>query len=475
MADLMPRSGIARPTSSDPELLARERAAEEDRGSVARQLRLERRRLGLTLREVAARVSISTARLSAIEQNKQGLDVNLLVALSQSLGVTLDRLLPQVRADHLCVLRRAEADVRQHQPMKLVSRVTGATSGYHNRLRPLAGSFVGKHMEPLDIEIHPVPDDRLQFISHHHEEFFFVLQGEVECLLKTPEGLRREKLAPGDCMYFWSYLPHCIRSTSATPARSLHVLFSRDDAADSELFSNDTGVIFLLDAVHKSLSDRIAAQMVALRRARAMSISEFARALGTSPRRLSGIEKGQKPVSVQFLLEVCHRCGKPVEHFFPGSVAPRPYSAIWRSRDLRRHGGPPDVIDRTPTPPCVTAASLLTLMSGMAGQGMVPTLVKLRDGNGSPRITRHSGQEFIFVLKGTVKLTTMDRDRLRVETLAPGDACFIDATCPHAFEQARLSPYEQGPAEAIIVSCQPGWDGIENSQSMIDKGTKMNG
>ncbi len=311
----MLKSGsVQRPYPSEalPGALDRSAADAEDR-YVAGRLRTERHRRGLTLRELASRVSISTARLSAIEHNKQTLGVDLLLALAHALDVSLERLVPRERAAQLCIVRRLEAGSRQYQPMKLVNRVSGAATGYHNRLRPLADAFVGKRMAPLEIEIHPIPDDRLQFISHHHEEFLFVLRGEVECLLKTPDGPRREELASADCMYFWSYLPHCIRSIGREPARSLHLLFSRDEAADAELSGNEDGTIYLLDAVHKTLSDRIAAQMVALRRTRAMSIAHFANLLGTSPRRLSEIERGQKPVSVQFLLNVCHRCGKPLE------------------------------------------------------------------------------------------------------------------------------------------------------------------
>lgn len=422
-------------------------AADADHRSIAERLRAERHGRGLTLRELASRVSISTARLSAIEQSKQTLRVDLLLALAGALDVPLEHLLPPQRAAQCCIVRRLEADSRQYQPMKLVSRASGAAIGYHNRLRPLADAFVGKRMQPLEIEIHPVPDDRLQFIAHHHEEFVFVLQGEVECLLKTPDGIRRERLADGDCMYFWSYLPHCIRAIGSESARGLHLLFSRDEPADSELSGADAGTIYLLDAVHKTLADRIAAQMVALRRTRAMSIGQFARLLGTSPRRLSEIERGQKSVSVQFLLNVCHRCGKPLEHFLGGSVAPRPYCEVHRAGADR--GG--TAYQDAAAPPCVEAVVAVPLITAMPERGMSPFLVKVSDGVQPPRLGRHSGQEFLFVLKGSIQLTTVEGDRLHVDTLAPGDACFLDANAPHAFAQVRLRSYDGAPAEAIVV------------------------
>jgi len=39
-------------------------------------------------------------------------------------------------------------------------------------------------------------------VSHHHEEFVFVLRERIELRLKTPDGLQVEKLEPGDCAYF---------------------------------------------------------------------------------------------------------------------------------------------------------------------------------------------------------------------------------------------------------------------------------
>jgi Cupin domain len=70
----------------------------------------------------------------------------------------------------------------------------------------------------------PVAEDQLSFINHGHEEFFFVLNGAIECRLQTPDGLIIETLREGDSMYFWSSLPHCIRSARREPSDAIHVL-----------------------------------------------------------------------------------------------------------------------------------------------------------------------------------------------------------------------------------------------------------
>ena len=55
--------------------------------------------------------------------------------------------------------------------LNLLDRRSGAVTAHHNLLRFLAGVFVGKHMEPFDVEVMPLADKDLNFISHHQEEF----------------------------------------------------------------------------------------------------------------------------------------------------------------------------------------------------------------------------------------------------------------------------------------------------------------
>ncbi|MGH9160573.1 MAG: helix-turn-helix domain-containing protein, partial [Vicinamibacteraceae bacterium] len=183
------------------------------------RIREERRRRAWTLKELAGRAGVSIATLSAIETRKASLDVKLLYQLSEALSVPIDALLPRSTTSHYQITRRSAIEGRPPAPMKLVNRVHQAAMPYHNRLWPLADSYTGKHIEPFEIEIEPVRDEEMCFISHNHEEFVFVLRGEIEWLMKSPDGLLREALRPGDCIQFWSYLPHCMRSAGATPAR----------------------------------------------------------------------------------------------------------------------------------------------------------------------------------------------------------------------------------------------------------------
>jgi mannose-6-phosphate isomerase class I len=39
------------------------------------------------------------------------------------------------------------------------------------------------------------------------------------------------------------------------------------------------------------------------------------------------------------------------------------------------------------------------------------------------------------------------------ETLLPGDACFLDASIPHAFSEMEYNAYERSGAEMLVIRC----------------------
>ena len=430
-------------------------AALADRQTTGRRVRQCRQERGWKLADLAARVSTSVGSLSVIENDKASPTIDLLVAISRALDVPLDALLPCRRSRHVCIARRADVERRPPLPMKLVNRMTGSLLSYHNKLRPLADPFVGKHIEPFEIDVEPVPEGRAQLISHHHEEFVFILRGEVECCLKTPEGPVCETLRQGDSVYFWSYLPHSIRSTGSEPAHAVHVLCSLDEPADSELSTDESGPIYLMDASRRNPSGQIGSRIATLRLRRAMSVTEFATHLGVSPRQLARIERGQKSVTVDFLLRVCQRCRKPLEYFLASTFVDRPFCQVIRAREIRRQAH----VNGTTTPPAsaphCSAATFVPLVSEFKDPGMRPFLMRLQRPDRPGPLLRHPGQEFLYVLRGGVRVTTVEDDKTFTETLSPGDSCFLDATLPHRFDEAELTPYSRSCAEAIAVCWHP--------------------
>ncbi len=423
-----------------------------DRPGVAARIRAERLERGWTLRDLGAKVDVSIAQLSSIENARQALDVDLLVAIGRALEVPVERLLPHGRGPTFCVSRQSDGT---HLPMRLVNYTNETLTDYHNRLRPLADAVVGKYIEPFDIEIWPVNDGEMKFISHHHEEFLLVVSGALECLVKTPDKLRREVLSAGDCIHFWSYLPHCLRSTGTSPARSVHVLCSLDEPADSEMADARTGPVFLMDGMQRGPSEGIGARLQALRRRRGMRVAEFARQLGMSPRRVVAIERGEKALTVDLLVEICHRFRKPLEYFLASTLDVRPYYELHRGVDLRQAGARERCAKRQW--PCFNSPRLVPLTTQLQGHRMMPWLLRL-DPSSNRKLVRHPGQEFLYVLEGSVRVITRQGDQDIVTTLSPGDTCFLDASTPHAFEQVQVTPYDPRHAEVLAVSWRPPWE-----------------
>jgi transcriptional regulator with XRE-family HTH domain len=406
-------------------------------------------------RRPAPRVPASVATLSALENQQVSPDIELLFQLSKAFGTSVDALLVRSKPSHFQITRRVDIDAHPPAPLKMVSRTRRSVTAYHNRLWPLADAFVGKYIEPFVIEIQPIRDDELTFISHTHEEFVFVLQGELEVLLKSPQGLVREQLAAGDCMYFWSYLPHCIRSTTRQRARSVHVLSSLDEPVDSETADWVSGpVIYMMEAPFKTPIEQIADRIVSLRRARGMSAAKFAQHIGVSIRRLTRVERGQGPISLKLLLHICRRFRKPPDYFLASATAPGASHFVNRGAELRKQKERFD--QQAPPGRCVGDARGRALSAAFEGRRMFPSLVVL-DGapDHTPPMDQHQGQEFVYVLKGEVDFTTAYDGKMPTTTLAVGDSCMLDSSVPHRFAAASLSPYEPPRAEMLVVRWHP--------------------
>jgi transcriptional regulator with XRE-family HTH domain len=424
---------------------------------LAARLREARAHRGWTLKDLASRVSASVATLSSIENLRASPDMELLLRLSEVFETSLESLCSHGTAESYCVSRRNEVSLQPPAPLRMISRGGKTVTKYHNRLWPLADAFVGKYIEPFEIEVQPIPDDQVQFISHTHEEFLFVLHGRIEVLIKTGQAVIRERLKPGDCIYFWSYLPHCIRSLAADAARTLHVLSALNEPVDSETAEGASGrVICMKETLVKGPVEQIGARMAAARRARGMSAADLARRLGISLRRLARIERGAGSMSFKLLLDVCRTFRKPPDYFLATVVAPAVCSCVDRAAALRR--APRQQLDRIGEGKCLSKASAVALATGFERKSMRPWLVTL----GAPsrqarKLEMHAFQEFAYVLDGEVELTTKQNQSVATR-LSPGDSCFLDSSLPHSFAAASVSPYDSPHAHILVVRSESARD-----------------
>jgi transcriptional regulator with XRE-family HTH domain/quercetin dioxygenase-like cupin family protein len=407
------------------------------------RIRACRKQKGWTLRDMAGQLSMSIAALSAIENERAELDLERLVAISEVLGVRPDALFPKTRSCHFHVVRRSSVEHVTPVTMKIRNVVRNVPREYHNVIRPLAAPFVGKHMQPFHIKV--LPSAEAEFVSHGHEEFFFVLRGEVACLLKTPDGLVSERLGPGDCMYLWSHMPHCLRAAGPDAAESIHLLYSGYGATDGQ--SSDLAVT--TGNQRASLTEDIAFKVAAFRQGEGLTPAQFSRLLHMNARRLSDIERGRKPVSIDMLLRICHHFRKPLEYFLASTIVEKPFYELIRAATI---GAVPIRPRRRVPDGSWSDGEFRPLASAFGPRGMHPYYVKLgQRTRPDASLHVHHGQEFIYVVKGEVSLVTILDGCRTAHTLSSGDMCFIDSTVPHRFVGMGVSPFEESSAELIDV------------------------
>jgi transcriptional regulator with XRE-family HTH domain/oxalate decarboxylase/phosphoglucose isomerase-like protein (cupin superfamily) len=411
------------------------------------RIRRERTRRGWTLADLAKQFGVSVASLSAIENDKALLTVDRLLRVSQVLGVRPDALFSRTLTRPYQITRGS--DMPEGKPPAIIDEARGPRT-YENPLHPLAAPYVGKHIEPFEITMLPAPREDLPFISHHNEEFFCVLVGRVECLLDTPDGRIRERLGPGDCMYFRSHLPHCIRAVGRKAAHTLHVLCPALGATEIERTDGEVAPIYSGRA-DLDVRTQVAAKIRTLRLRLGMSLAEAAATFRISERRLLGIERGRRPVGLDLLLRICAAFRKPVEYFLAGALIGAPYYAVQRASGIprlrprvRRDG----LSARTRPPRYI----FRSLAGRFGARGMFPYYVKVPSGAAAvTTLHEHHGEEFVYVLNGQVTLVTLVEGSRVTETLSRGDSCFLDSTVPHRFIATAQGPYERSGAEVLAV------------------------
>jgi transcriptional regulator with XRE-family HTH domain/quercetin dioxygenase-like cupin family protein len=205
------------------------------------------------------------------------------------------------------------------------------------------------------------------------------------------------------------------------------------------------------------------------REAAKLSLRQFARNLGVSPSFVSQLENGKSQPSVATLYMICSALGLSIDQLFSevgidqglagangqGAGEPTPPDVRGSSKDSFEQkltllrGTPTEAGPR----PLVTPSDRrrLDLDSGVtweqlssAHEAAVDFMLVRYDVGGSStpdeRVTRHSGTEYGYVMRGTLRVT------LGFESydMAPGDSISFDSSTPH-----RLANSGNVPVEAI--------------------------
>lgn len=410
------------------------------------RIREERHRRKVTLKELAGRVKISTARLSEIENGHHILDLRQVVSIAEALSLPPGYFLPEEATCPFQISR--DADVRARPPHTLPPALSHSGERPNLSFWPLTDVFTGRHIEPALGRIGEMPDDH-PFWSHPQEEgLLFCLKGRLEFIIDTPDGTSREQLGPGDSLYYRSDLPHRLRSLESEPAECLHAFCSSWGMTSPgfEVFSTD-----LRKNGHPDLVRQTVERLRMIREMNGWEQRHVATLAGIAERQLAQIENGQRPMRLDLLLKLARVYRKPLRDLIGEPLGGGPYYVLHRAAQTATA---PSRKRRTPVerPNAPSSKTCQPLGRGFRSPSMYPYLLRLLNVDISAlTLHEHHGHEFIYVLDGQVELTTYIGSREVKEILRPGDGLYLDSSVPHLLRGQTRSPFSKTMAEVIDV------------------------
>ena len=183
-----------------------------------------------------------------------------------------------------------------------------------------------------------------------------------------------------------------------------------------------------LSAEPDDFEARVRERLRALRLSQKRSVEAVASRAGLTASAVSRLESGARRLALEHLPRLAGALGVPVDDLLPAQ--PRP--------DPRVHSKPFTVNGRTVWPLSRAGeGGLLTFRMRMPAEPPVPT----------PRLRRHEGQEWLYVLEGRLRLI-LGTDEL---VLGPGEAAEFSCLVPHWMGAAPGPNGEVAPAEVLII------------------------
>lgn len=197
-----------------------------DLSYLGKQLREERNRKGLSLREVARRAEISPSMISQIENGRVMPSVSTLWSLSTILGMPIDELFNDAKLARKQVRTDEQSASSGERPVQ--------RSNNRERLRLAAGVV----WERLTVR----PDDKVEFLKvtyavgaescpkdslfrHGGTEYAYVISGKLGLQI----GFSKYELKAGDSVSYSAGQPHRLWTIGTEPAVAIWVIVNRNN------------------------------------------------------------------------------------------------------------------------------------------------------------------------------------------------------------------------------------------------------
>jgi transcriptional regulator with XRE-family HTH domain len=180
--------------------------------AIGREVRASRKKLGVTVADLAAATNISLGMLSKIENGNTSPSLTTLQALARALGVSVTSFFRRFEEEHRAVFVKAGEGVDVER--------RGTRAGHqYNLLGHIESNASGVIVEPYLITITKETDVFPTF-QHAGMEFLYMLEGEVT--YRHGENLYR--MTPGDSLFFDADAPHGPEGLTKLPMRYLSII-----------------------------------------------------------------------------------------------------------------------------------------------------------------------------------------------------------------------------------------------------------
>ena len=170
----------------------------------------------------------------------------------------------------------------------------------------------------------------------------------------------------------------------------------------------------------------VAGRMRQLRRDKGLSLQELSRLAGIDKDTLARIENGEEQPQLGTVLKLSKSLERDLGSLIAGQ-GDRPY-AITRKADRKK------VVRSGGTESAKAQYAYRSLAPEVGGRHMEPLLVRLQP-NPEEEPSVHQGEEFLFVLEGTV-LLKLGEESFELES---GDSAYYQSTQPHIVAAANES------------------------------------
>ncbi len=180
--------------------------------AIGHEVRTFRKKLGLTVADVAAATGMSVGMLSKIENGNISASLGTLQSLSKALGVPITAFFKGYEEP------RSASFVKAGEGVHLERR--GTRAGHHySLLGHIENNTSGVTVEPYLITLN-TESDVFPTFQHEGMEFLYMLEGEVV----YRHGEKLYPMQPGDSLFFDADAPHGPEELVKLPARYLSII-----------------------------------------------------------------------------------------------------------------------------------------------------------------------------------------------------------------------------------------------------------